>query len=517
MQDHPVKSLSPFVGLDVRWLLETQAAQLASRTALVWSPFVGAPKTWTYSELLRDARAFSAGLARRGVGVGQRIILHTDNCPEFLIGWLGCALAGVVPVTTNAKSSADELAFFADRTDAVAAITQSHFVGLVGAACPRLAWIAAIPGDGERLARDEDFAGLLAEPNDAPWRAFDPDAPFGIQFTSGTTSRPKAVLWTHANALWGARVSAAHEQLTSNDRHLVTMPLFHTNAQVYSVLASLWVGATIVLQPRFSASRFWDVAVRHACTFASVVPFCVRALMAQPKPERHSFRYWGNAVCEPPTDQHFGVKTIGWWGMTETITHGTVGFPDLPNRPMSMGRPSPYYEILVVGGDGQPIRAGETGDLLIRGVRGLSIFSSYFADDAATQSAFDERGYFITGDRVTLAEDGFMVFADRSKDMLKVGGENVAASEVERVIAAVPGVLEVAVVAAPDAMLDETPFAFVIAAPGIAADRLKLLIDAACARDLATFKHPSGIRIVESLPRSTLGKVAKAELRALLR
>jgi crotonobetaine/carnitine-CoA ligase len=96
-----------------------------------------------------------------------------------------------------------------------------------------------------------------------PPRPHDPWAPFGIQYTSGTTARPKAVLWTHANALWGAKMCALHEGLRADDVHLTYLPLFHTNAQVYSVLASLWVGATVVLQPRFSASRFWPVSLRQ--------------------------------------------------------------------------------------------------------------------------------------------------------------------------------------------------------------------------------------------------------------
>jgi len=297
--------------------------------------------------------------------------------------------------------------------------------------------------------------------------------------------------------------------------HLTHLPLFHTNAQVYSVLAALWAGSHVVLMPRFSASRFWPVSQKHGATWTSMVPFCVKALLAQPLPVSHSYRFWGNAVCEPAWDKHFGVKTIGWWGMTETIAHGTVGSARQPDAPMSMGRPAPGYEIHVLDDNGEPVRPGEAGDLFVGGVRGVSLFKEYASDPDATTAAFREDGLFITGDRVRRGFDGFLYFSDRSKDMLKVGGENVAASEIERVIAGVPGVAEVAVVAKKHPMLDEAPVAFVIAQDGAAAD-LEARILSACAHALATFKQPHEVRLVPSLPRSTLEKVAKAELRALL-
>jgi len=204
--------------------------------------------------------------------------------------------------------------------------------------------------------------------------------------------------------------------------------------------------------------------------------------------------------------------------MTETITHGIVGEVDQPNTPMSIGRAAPEYQIRIVEDDGTPTDVGGTGNLLIKGIPGLSLFSEYLHNEKATRESFDEHGYFITGDRVTLLENGFIKFGDRTKDMLKVGGENVAASEIEQVIAVVAGVREAAVVAKKHPMLDEVPVVFIIPHGGVAgaAPDLHDRVMAACGAGLADFKVPREIRLVDDMPRSTLEKVAKAELRKML-
>jgi crotonobetaine/carnitine-CoA ligase len=510
----------PFAGQDIRTLLKWRRDESRDRPFLVWEPWSGESRIWSYGEFIGLIERFAAGLHQRGVKPGDRLLVHMENCPESIVAWLGCAAAGAVAVTTNAKSSLDEVRYYSENARAVAGLTQPKFLDLLARACPDLRWIAATATDsGEHPAskpsKADSFDSISSDPAELPRRAANPGAPFSVQYTSGTTSRPKGVLWTHANALWGARVSAEHEGLSSDDVHLTTMPLYHTNAQVYSVLASLWAGATIVLQPRFSASRFWPVAVKRNCTWTSIVPFCVKALESAPRPERHSFRLWGNAYCAPPQDAEFRVRTIGWWGMTETVTHGIVGLRDRANASFSMGRAAVEYELRVLNERQEPCAPGEVGELAIRGVRGLSLFAEYLDDAASTDAAFDGNGFLLTGDRVWRNEDGFFFFADRAKDVLKVGGENVSAAEIERVIFATPGVREAAVVGRPDPMLDEVPVAFVI--PSDPEDRdLADRVMNACRASLASFKQPREVRLVSDLPRATLEKVSKAALRRLL-
>jgi crotonobetaine/carnitine-CoA ligase len=523
VQPRAQRHVQPFAGQDIRSLIAMRAATRPDHPYLVWRPFDRPARTWTYAQFADTVARFAAGLHARGVRAADRVLVHLDNCPEAVIAWFGCAFAGVVPVTTNARSSADELAYYCENSGAVAGITQPRFADLVARACPGLRWLAVTETDnGEdagsnRPQHAQSFERIDGDPTRLPARAHDPLAPFSVQYTSGTTSRPKGVLWTHANALWGARINATHEDLRADDVHLVTLPLFHTNAQAYSMLATMWAGATAVVQPRFSASRFWPVALEHRCTWASIVHFCVKALMEHEVPAEHHFRLWGSGGCSPPTDRHFRVTTLGWWGMTETITHGTVGLVGQPCASLSMGRPAPEYTLRITDGE-RDCEPGETGDLLIRGIPGLSLFAEYLGNEKATRESFDEHGYFITGDKVTIGQDGWLFFSDRSKDMLKVGGENVAASEVERVAMLVPGVAEVAVVGRRHPMLDEVPVAFVRLEPSRAAEATSIVaaVDALCRERLADFKRPREIRVVDDLPRSTLEKIAKAELRRML-
>ncbi|MGY3449361.1 AMP-binding protein [Bradyrhizobium sp. USDA 4353] len=512
-------TVTPFDGMDVPWLLKLRSEVRRDHPFLIWAPFDGPARRWSYGEFHERVGALAAGLVKRGIKPGDAVLIHLDNCVEAMLAWFACVELGALAVTTNTRSAAAEMSYFADHCRAVAAITQPAYAEMISAHCRGIRWLAVIshdPGQPETTTAGDRFETLFADSADRPRRAVDPMAPCSVQYTSGTTSRPKAVLWTHANALWGAKVNAVHEDLHQYDVHQTYLPLFHTNALAYSMLATLWVGATCVIQPRFSASRFWSVALEHGCTWTSTIPFCLKALVDQDVPTDHKFRLWGTAMSEPTAFAKFGIKIIGWWGMTETITHGILGEIDQPNTPMSIGRAAPEYTIRITDDDGRPTEVGATGNLAIKGVPGLSLFAEYLYNEEATRTSFDADGFFLTGDRVTRLEHGFIKFGDRTKDMLKVGGENVAASEIEQVIITVPGVRETAVVAKKHPMLDEVPVAFVIPQAGVACEELPERVLAACRAGLADFKVPQEVRLVDEMPRSTLEKVAKAELRKLL-
>jgi crotonobetaine/carnitine-CoA ligase len=511
----------PFAGQDLPWLLAARARLRPTHPFLVWAPFDAPAETWSYARFHDAVGRLAAGLARRGIGPGETVLVHLENAPELLLAAFALAELGAIAVLTNTRAATEEIAYFAAHSRAVAAITQPGFADAVSQAAPALRWIAVTAHDSGAPAvapRGESFAALCtADAADRPRRAPDPALPLFVLYTSGTTSRPKGVVWTHANALWAGRVNAAHEDLRPTDIHHVTLPLFHANALGYSMLATLWAGGTAVLQPRWSTSRFWPVAVAQRSTWASFIWFSLRAALDQDIPPDHALRMIGFATCDPPAAARLGVPCIGWWGMTETISHGIVGALHAPNLPGTIGRPAPEYDIRISREDGTPVAPGETGALYCRGVRGVSMFLEYLHDPAATAAGFDAGGWFDTGDRVTLHAEGAIVFADRAKDMLKVGAENVAASEIERVVLTVGGVREAAVVGQPHPMLDEVPVAFVTAEDGTDAAALPGAVIAACRAQLADFKVPRAVHVVTEMPRATLEKIAKAELRRRLR
>jgi len=511
-------------GMDVPWMLRQWSDRAPDDLALIWEPFTGTRQTWTYRELREQARAFATGLHTRGIRAGDFVIIHLDNCPEFVISWYACAELGAVAVSTNTRSVARDLSYFAAHTGAVAAITHPGFADLITESCGELRFVAVTDTDaGEPSARTTHghdshiirFDDVGGDPVDVPPLECDPMRDLSVQFTSGTTSRPKAVLWTHANGLWAGKISAAHMRLRRNDVGLAFLPLFHTNAQAYSMLATHWSGGTLVVQPRFSASRFWEVSLRNRVSWCSTIPFAFKAVMDQPVPE-HDYRFWGTAAHLPGIGAHFGIETIGWWGMTETLTQGIVTDPDHPGPHATIGRVAPEYEIQIRRADGSTAEPGEKGHLLIRGVRGVSMFKEYYGNPDANAAAFDDDGWFDTGDVIRIDDEGWLFFSDRDKDMLKVGAENVAASEIETVIMQTGLVDECAVVAQKHHMLDEVPVAFVIPASDRPADEIAALIIAHCRENLADFKVVREVHIVDSLPRSTLDKIAKNELRSLL-
>lgn len=515
----PAPQLHPFSGQDLAWLVDLQARRRAERIFLAWEPFEGEAATWTYAAFAEQTRAVAAGLAAQGIGPGDVVALHLDNCPEFLFAWFACSRVGAVAVTTNTNSTEDELGYFLSHSRAVAAVTQPRHLDLVRRCGPGLRWIACTATDAGATSEHSTggalaFSALIGDPALAPVRRADPLAPNSVQYTSGTTSRPKGVVWTHANALWSARVTAAHMGLTEDDATPVFFPLFHTNALAYSTLATLWSGGKVVLTPKFSARRFWDLAVRHRCTWANMVMFPIQALRAHPVPASHDFRFWACPAEFAFTQAEFGVAAIGQFGMTETVSQVIHTVQGLTGSEGSMGRCALEYELAIRGDDGVPAAAGETGRLWVRGTPGLSLFAGYLHDPEATAAGFDIEGWFDTGDEVRADAAGQIFYVGRAKDMLKVGAENVAAIEIEQVINAVPGVLESAVVGKPDPLLDETPVAFVVAQAPSAP--LAAEIHAACEAALSSFKRPREIRFVEALPKGLLGKVLKKALREQL-
>lgn len=509
-----------FVGQDIPWLVDHWAEHRGEHPFLVWEPRDGSGRTWTYAEFALDSRRVAAGLRSRGVGVGDKVLIHADNCPEAVIAWYACARVGAVAVTTNTRSVAAEVEYFISHTGCVGAITQPRYAALVAQAGPDLGWVvvteddSGTPAEASPLEGQDRFDSLMGDAESFEARPADPMLPAGILFTSGTTSKPKAVVHTHANALWAAKVNPTNIDLLPDDVYLAYLPFFHVNTQSWAIWSTLGVGGTVVLQPKFSSSRFWDVIAKHSVTHISLIPFVIKAAFEVGIPEDHTVRVGVFGLIMPVLDQMMGMRVVAAYGMTELVTHCIHSNPFEHYPDMAMGKVSPGYEWLVVKEDGSLAEVGEMGELWIRGIRGVSVFLEYFGNQEATDKFFTEDGWGRTGDVVMLLEDGNIRYCDRDKDALKVGGENVSAREVEDAIRAVPGLEDIAVVAKSHEMLDMVPVAFVIKAdPAADEDELSKQILETCRTNLADFKVPRAVYFVDEFPTAELGKISKKDLR----
>ena len=521
--DHHAVEQFQMSGQDIPHLLEHWADRKPDHPVLVWAPREGDGRRWTYAELLTDVRRLAAGLAARGIAQGDKVLVHAENCPELVLSWLACATLGAVAVTTNTKSVGPELTYFAEHTGAVAAITQPKFAAMVAEAAPALKWIAVTadnsgdaPTVDEAAHGFEAFDALFAAEADWTPRPAEPMLPFGIMFTSGTTSRPKAVVHTHANAVWASRTGARNIDLTTDDTYVIFLPFFHVNAQSWSFFSVLGVGATAVLMPKWSQSRFWPTIVEHGVTHTSVMPFVIPSLMAPDKPAEHTLRVGVFGLIVPDLQKVAGIGIYAAYGMSETVTHCITGKPEeqLPMR--SMGHVTPGYEIAVVDQEtGELCTDGRTGELWLRATRGIQLLLEYYDNPEANAKAFED-GWFKTGDMVKMGEGGNVFYQERDKDLLKVGGENVSAREVEDLILAHPAVQSVAVVGKQHPFLDEVPVAFVIPAPGDHDEAaVEIEVIATCRDNLAGFKVPRAVYFVDGFPLGTLDKILKNKLREM--
>ena len=507
--------LHPFMGRDAASLIALRGKQRGNHPLLIWTPFEGPAQTWSYARFAEDVARIAGGLHKRGIRPGDRVLVHLENCPETLLARFACMWLGATAVLSNAHWMGPEIGPAAEMLRVRAAITQPKLYARVADHCPHLEWIAVTdtdsgepPTDATRPAKSESFAALYDAP--LPQRAPDPTAPAVILFTTGSTARPKAVLWTHANILWGGKVGALQQGLRPDDIYQVHLPLFHVVGFTWSLIPALYAGASIVLQPRFSGSRFWPTALAHRATVASHAG-TDGFLREMPVPQ-HSFRQWLFAWHDPVRNDYFRVHGEFGWGMTEMVIPAIHSDHSLDLRVRTMGRPYPGYTVRIENEDGKMVQPGEQGQLLIGATRGLAIFQEYVDNPAAMAEAFDERGFFRTGDLVTLNEDGWITYRERVKDMIKVGGESVSASEVEAAIVATGCVREVAVVSRPDKIYGEVTVAFVVLKDGDSAAAVAA-IEAHCQKSLAKFKVPRAINPVAELPKIGNNKIHRPALR----
>lgn len=502
----------------------------------------------TYAELLDRARTVARGLAALGVGRGDHVGLLMPNCPDMVAAFFGVQLLGAVAVPLNTRYRTRELRHVVssaelrviltsdvvdDHVDLVARLDDA-LPGLADTRAPTELRLDGFPRLGavvllgssrpDGLVARADFEGLAAgHPASTlpdPGQATAGDVAM-LLFTSGTTSQPKACCLTHAAVIHVWTTVAETLRITEDDRIWDPLPMFHMSC-LGPLVFSVALGATLISTVHFEpGAGLRQIAGERASWLYSVFPPIAMGLVKHPefaRTDRSAVRGLLN-VAPPETlrllQEAFApaVQVGGHFGMTECAGAITCNAWDatLEARVETCGPPIRGVEVRVVDPDaGDELGPGRRGELQIRGA---GLFAGYYRDPEGTEAVFAEGGWLRSGDEGAIDETGAVIYTGRLKDMLKIGGENVAPSEIEAHLSTHPAVKLVQVVGMPDPRLDEVPVAFVELVDGQTASPDDLI--AHCVGEIAGFKVPRRVHVVTEWPMSAT-KIQKFRLREML-
>jgi len=482
---------------------------LGRRGAHLWADrpaLTAGGRTTTYGELWGSASRMAELLGREGAGVGTRVALLSWNLPECLEVLFAASWIGAVVVPLNARLTPEEIRFQVDDAGVTLAVVD-----------PALEGLAADAGllEGRHLVVGPKLDQALAEARGLADRAVDdPEAPCIQLYTSGTTGRPKGALLT--NRAWVASTANVVHGLglTAEDRLLGVYPFFHV-AGLGFALGIVSVGGQVVVPPAAGPDAVWATTDEHRLTLTCLPGMSAALSHPAAKTHRPFLRgVIGGANMEAPQALERlgellpGARFYGVYGSTEAGNLVTItSAPEELERPGTIGRPLPCFDVAILDEHDAEMAPGEVGELALRGPSTMSGYWHLPDETAKAQAA----GWLHTGDLMRRDGDGYLYFVDRSKDMVKTGGENVYSIEIETVLAAHPEVADVAVIGVPDRRWGEAVKAVVVASSAHLAPET---LDDWCRERLAPFKRPRWYELVDAIPRSTTGKILKRDLRA---
>jgi acyl-CoA synthetase (AMP-forming)/AMP-acid ligase II len=458
-----------------------------------------------------------ANLVHAGLGLrhGERAAVLSANCLEYIEIVCGMAEAGVAAATIGPTAAAPEIRFICEDSGARVMFVSAALEGAARAAAPPTVERFVVIGPG--------YEALLAEAATSlcPVEVTEADI-FSVPYTSGATGRPKGVQLSHRGRVLSAFAMAAeHRCYTPRDRAVATTPMFH-GAGFLMALTPIWFGGQVEILPRFDIESLMGTITRMQATSAYIVPAHFAALFALPEATRAKWdmRSMQAAISgTAPLAQSLKERIVGYfgegklferYGTTETSIATSLGPADQLRKVACVGLPYPATHVRVCDEAGQVVPRGEAGELW---VASPYMFSGYLNLPEAT--AAGQRGdWFVTGDVAKQDEEGYVYLVDRKNDMVISGGENVYPREVEEVLLAHPAVAECGVTGAPHPYWGEAVTAFVVVRPGMNVATDALL--ARCREQLSRYKVPKEIRFVPALPRNSMGKVLRRELRASL-
>jgi acyl-CoA synthetase (AMP-forming)/AMP-acid ligase II len=480
---------------------------------------VAADKRYNFREINDRANQLCNALSDLGLNKGDRVALLTFNGHEFLESFFGPAKAGMVIMPLNWRLTAEELSFIVKDGGAGALIYHADFAPIVaqlramGAAGHAIEhWICIGETDAEATLDYENLlaSGSTAEPTD---KAGADDMLF-IMYTSGTTGNPKGVVHTHDTQLWAVLTVTNSSDGRPSDRYLLLLPLFHVGA-LTPMVAMVYGGCTLVIQREFDPERAWGLIESEQISTSLAVPAMLAFMLQVPDFQRFdwsSLRWVMSGAAPLPVATINAYKDLGIeihqvYGLTESCGPACVIGPDDAMRKIgSTGKAFFHSEVRVADDQGRELPAGEAGEIL---VRGRHIMREYWNRPDATAETLRD-GWLRTGDVAVRDEEGFITIADRIKDMIISGGENVYPAELENVLIQHPGIADAAVIGQESEKWGESPFAVVVKAdPNL--DEAAVL--AHCDGKLARYKLPKGAAFIDVIPRNPAGKILKRILR----
>jgi len=505
--------------LSIASILAESAVRHADRTAVV----LGELKM-TYAQLWAHSLQYAAVLRDKGVGPGDKVALLLPNTPHFPLAYFGTLALGAVAVPVHALLKSEEIQYVLEDSGAKALICAAPLLGEGAkgaelAGVPVLAVMDSPGGEADASLERIDTLALSATPIEA-MVATEPEDTAVILYTSGTTGTPKGAEITHLNVTMNVVASAMHSfDIGPDDVVLGCLPLFHTFGQTCCMNTSFYVGASVVMLPRFDGAQALELMVKEEVTIFMGVPTMYVGLLEAAKTSEHrptlkSALSGGAALPVPVLEQFtevFGTQVLEGYGLTETSPVATFNQVGFEPKPGTVGKQIWGVEVEVAKAEVEEaielLPTGELGEIV---VRGHNVFKGYLNKPEATAAAIVD-GWFRTGDLGTKDEDGYVSIVDRKKDMVIRGGYNIYPREVEEALLRHPAVAQVAVFALPDPQYGEEVSAAVVLDPEggeITADELS----AWAKTKLAAYKYPRRIFFTDAFPLGPSGKVLKREL-----
>ncbi|MDO8210117.1 class I adenylate-forming enzyme family protein [Conexibacter sp. CPCC 206217] len=497
-------------------LVHDAATRHGDRTALVLGE-----ERLTFAQLAARVEEAQVRLARAGVVAGDRVGVLGTNSSEWLAAVLATMASGAVAVPLNARDRADGFAHALMASEAshlfhATQVARRDLAGLPAQLAER-GWAGrAVALDRERLREAAPGAGPAGGAGDGGGAA--PEDLGMILFTSGSTSRPKGCMLTQQGLIRNALLHTARLGITHEDRWFSPMPFFHAGGFVWGVTSMLVTGATLVSQERFEAGAALDLIERERCTYHHGIDAMFVAELTHPafSPARVASLRVANSTGSVELlgriHEQMGVEgVVSKWGLSEAYGNLTLSSPKDPlaKRLRTVGRGYEGIEYRIADpSSGGALSTGATGEIQIRG----AAMEGYWRDPEATRAMFTADGWLRSGDLGSFDADGFLTYSGRLKEMLKVGGENVAIAEVEDVLMTHPDVQLAVVVGASHTRLDQVPVAFVVPRAGARPTRAGL--DGHARERLADFKVPRDYVVVGigEIPTTGSGKVQRIEL-----